>query len=289
MQLNERLQNAVNFMENYLKEGISIKDIADRAYFSIYYFQRLFKAISGYSVMAYLRRRRLAKVAEELSIQERRVIDLALEFQFASEPSLIRSFRESFGVTPGNFKRNTHPLWITPRLNLQTKFPKVGKMQFQPRKTLFGKASYLYFVEHQNESLACRLKAEYLDKTYPQFKLVSDNPVLFSLCRFSEQDPQGMEFFLGFSEDEVKSCPIDLERVEIPAHYQFVSQDRIDKSIDHLRTEDLSSTFNDIYQYTLPHSAYNNIDAFSYTCLNVDENLKRNIDYSLHIPVMEKA
>lgn len=40
------IQNAIDFMELNLKEDIIITDIAAKAFFSAFYFQRLFKSIS---------------------------------------------------------------------------------------------------------------------------------------------------------------------------------------------------------------------------------------------------
>lgn len=239
--------------------------------------------------MSYLRRRRLTRIAEELSIQERRVIDLALEYQFASEPSLIRSFRESFGVTPGNFKRNTHPLWITPRLNLPGVGSRKAMMLFQPSQKLYGSGTYISLDEQEKESKACRVKAAYLKSTYPRLKLASEGPLLYSICRFSKEDSRGLNFFLGFTREELKSSPMELEEVEIPAHYQYISPDRVPKSIDKLRKKDLEGNYHEIYQHTLPQSAYQDRKEFTYTSLVVNQGLRRHIDYALHIPVMEKA
>ncbi|WP_368031681.1 AraC family transcriptional regulator, partial [Bacillus licheniformis] len=55
----ERIQNAVQFIEEHLQNDLNISDIAAKSGFSPFHFQRLFQAISGFSVYQYIRNRRL--------------------------------------------------------------------------------------------------------------------------------------------------------------------------------------------------------------------------------------
>lgn len=62
---------------------------------------RLFKAESG--LMSYVQGRRLQRALRELaaSSPRRRILDIALEYQFASEATFNRAFRRHFGLPPG--------------------------------------------------------------------------------------------------------------------------------------------------------------------------------------------
>ena len=46
----ERIQNAIEFIEKNLREKLTITDISSQSYFSAFHFQRLFQAITGFSV-----------------------------------------------------------------------------------------------------------------------------------------------------------------------------------------------------------------------------------------------
>lgn len=63
MDYYSRIQNAIEFIELNLNEDISITDIASKAFFSVFHFQRLFQAISGFSVKGYIRKRRMTEAA----------------------------------------------------------------------------------------------------------------------------------------------------------------------------------------------------------------------------------
>lgn len=116
-----RIQKSIDFIEANLKEGISLEDISVQAYSSVPHFYRMFQITTGYSVMDYVRRRRLSQAAYELLTTEKRVIDIALDFQFNSEETFIRAFVKMFGATPGKYRRlcNVHDLFAKVTLNNQ--------------------------------------------------------------------------------------------------------------------------------------------------------------------------
>lgn len=51
----ERIQNAIEFIEENLQEKLMITAISSQSYFSPFHFQRLFQAITGFSVQQYIR------------------------------------------------------------------------------------------------------------------------------------------------------------------------------------------------------------------------------------------
>jgi AraC family transcriptional regulator len=96
---------AVNYMERNLKNPISISDVASAAAYSTFHFVRLFRALTGYTPGSYLRRRRLTAAAEELAHSRKRIIEIAMEYQFQSQEAFTRAFKEYFGVNPSAYRR----------------------------------------------------------------------------------------------------------------------------------------------------------------------------------------
>ena len=72
----ERIQNAVQFIEEHLQNDLNITDIAAKSCFSPFHFQRLFQAISGFSVYQYIRNRRLSEAALLLEKTDRSILTL---------------------------------------------------------------------------------------------------------------------------------------------------------------------------------------------------------------------
>jgi AraC family transcriptional regulator len=114
----ERVQRSIDFMEEHLKEPVGLEDIAQAACFSLPHFYRLFNALVGRTIKDYLRMRRLSEAAAEVAAGDRSVLDIALDYQFGSQESFSRAFRETWGVNPGGAKRSGRLPGSFPRIDL---------------------------------------------------------------------------------------------------------------------------------------------------------------------------
>lgn len=110
MNHRERLQEALDYIESHLRDELTLEGVAQRAAFSPYYFHRMFQAVVGESVMSYIRKRRLSHAAYELITSDRRILDVALDYGFESQEAFTRSFKGTFGITPGQYR--THKPYI---------------------------------------------------------------------------------------------------------------------------------------------------------------------------------
>lgn len=109
------VQKALNHIEDHLRKPLSLEDVSRKAGFSLWHFQRTFTALVGEPLGSYLRRRRLTVAAGELRESSRRILDIALDYQFESQEAFTRAFKSLFGVTPGGFRKNRQLEWIKTR------------------------------------------------------------------------------------------------------------------------------------------------------------------------------
>lgn len=101
---NEGITNAVTYIEEHLTEDIDIHKIADQAYVSSFYFQKIFNVLCGFTVGEYIRNRRLTLAAQELSSTDIKVIDAALKYGYDSPDSFSRAFTKFHGISPSAAK-----------------------------------------------------------------------------------------------------------------------------------------------------------------------------------------
>lgn len=113
----KRIQGAIHFIEDRLQEELEITAIASAACFSAFHFQRLFQAISGFSVHQYIRRRRLSEAAVLLKETGRSVLDIAVAFQYGSQEAFTRAFESQFGITPAKYRKEPVPLRLQDKVN----------------------------------------------------------------------------------------------------------------------------------------------------------------------------
>lgn len=100
----EGIQNAIQYIEDNLTEETDIAKIAARAHVSPFYFQKIFGVLCGFTVGEYIRNRRLALAAEELSTSDIKVIDAAVKYGYDSPDSFARAFTKFHGITPSAAK-----------------------------------------------------------------------------------------------------------------------------------------------------------------------------------------
>lgn len=100
----EAIQKTLNHIEEHLGEDIQIEELAEIAVLSLFYYQRLFTRLVKTSVRDYIKLRRLAKSLTMLRDKENRIIDIAMEYGFGSHVTFTRAFKETYGITPSQYR-----------------------------------------------------------------------------------------------------------------------------------------------------------------------------------------
>lgn len=103
MNYRRDIEKCIKFIEEHIKENITIKDVANQLGYSVYHFCRVFSLCKGMSVMEYIRERRLSLAAIEL-FKGRKIIDISLEYGFETHSGFTKAFRKSFGYSPTQYK-----------------------------------------------------------------------------------------------------------------------------------------------------------------------------------------
>ncbi len=101
-----RVRTAIDFIEANLQNDLTLDGVATAVGLSRYHLQRLFRAIYGDNLKAYIRKRRLTVAAHELANSNARIIEIALASGFESQEAFSRSFQALFGCNPGEYRRD---------------------------------------------------------------------------------------------------------------------------------------------------------------------------------------
>lgn len=118
----ERVQKSIDYIENNLKEELSLEEIARQSLMSISGLYRLFFAFTGHSIKDYVRMRRLSEAALKIQQNNSKIVDLALEYGFDSHEAFTRAFKRTFDLTPSELYQVKSKLSLFEHIDLMEKY-----------------------------------------------------------------------------------------------------------------------------------------------------------------------
>lgn len=97
--------NVQTFLDENFQETITLEEIAARFFVNKYYLSHIFKQYTGYSVMQYLQKARLAYAKKLLSSTNLSVRDISTQCNFGDESNFIRCFKREYAATPLSYRK----------------------------------------------------------------------------------------------------------------------------------------------------------------------------------------
>ncbi|MBP2098212.1 helix-turn-helix transcriptional regulator [Enterococcus rivorum] len=95
-----------DYIEQHLKEPLSLKLLAKNAHLSEFYFHRIFKRYSEETVNEFVTRFKLERAAIFLCVNPRvSITTIAMEYGYNDSSSFSRTFKKHFGVSPINYRK----------------------------------------------------------------------------------------------------------------------------------------------------------------------------------------
>ena len=104
-------------MDDHIEQKITLKELADRAGYSPFYFSKLFSERMGISPTSYIRIRKLQYALVDL-MAGYKVVDVAMKYAFESHEGFTRSFTRLFGSTPKIVRKYLEkcPTYVMPQI-----------------------------------------------------------------------------------------------------------------------------------------------------------------------------
>lgn len=87
-----------------LEEHITIDVISERAGYSKWYLQRMFRKMTGISLARYVRETRLSRAAHDLETTNYTVSEIAFRYGFLNQQAFTRVFTRHFLLPPGKWR-----------------------------------------------------------------------------------------------------------------------------------------------------------------------------------------
>ena len=137
----QRIQQAVDFIEQNLTEPIHLNEVAQQAHCSLYHFHRIFHGMIVEAPKEYIRKRRLTEAVIELIATKQRIIEIAFKYQYQTPESFSRAFRKMFGENPGKYRKRKLPHIIVRKIDVyqRKQFLLQGGLFMEPKIINLGR------------------------------------------------------------------------------------------------------------------------------------------------------
>ena len=246
-------QKALWYVESHLSDALSLDDIAAIGGVSRFHMVRSFAAATGFSVMRYVRARRLTEAARALAGGAPDILTLAMEADYGSHEAFTRAFRDHFGVTPELVRAST----CLDKLKLQepivmdsTALDKLQAPRFETGKP--------FLVAGIGERYSCESSAAIPGQWQRFHQSVDHIPgrigkVAYGVC-CNADDAGNFDYIAGVEVSDFSDLPREFTGIRIPAQKYAVFSHR-----DHI--SGIRRTVNTIWNHWLPSSGLKAADA----------------------------
>jgi AraC family transcriptional regulator len=124
-----RIARAVTHIEANLNGALQLEDVARVACFSPFHFHRVFKGITGETLLDFVQRIRLERAARALYVNKSAsVIKVSLDYGYENPSSFAKAFKRHFGASASQWRKSGAKAWIEERQKAKTaRQPQVSK------------------------------------------------------------------------------------------------------------------------------------------------------------------
>lgn len=120
MQWSSILNEVIDYIEEHLRHDISNDKIEKITCTSYYNFQRVFVFVFNMTVAEYIRYRRMTLAALDILEQNKRILDIAIDYGYQSSESFSRAFQQFHGILPSETKSKEYALRYCSRAIIET-------------------------------------------------------------------------------------------------------------------------------------------------------------------------
>lgn len=283
--LRETIIETVEYIEKNLYNKISLDNISINTAMSKYYLHRIFKSLTGESIMEYVQGRKLSSSINELINTSMRIIDIALTYGFDYEQSYIRAFKKCFGCTPLKVRsdKSSLSLMLKEKINVNDILSLGNSITYTPR-FIFKQKFNLIGIKHKILSKSGDKSANMYgrDFFYNHKDKITNIINSQEYYGFTDWSSSGFIYYIpSVQVSNLDSIPEGMTGISIPAHkyvvFRFVGFFRPDD----LNARHLGRLLVQLYRKWIVKSGYEFADTFRFEY--IDNSMSKDNYCELYI------
>ncbi|MFM0341374.1 AraC family transcriptional regulator [Paraburkholderia fungorum] len=244
---------ALWFIESHFARELTLDDIADCGCVSRFHLARAFEAATGFSVMRYVRARRLSEAARRLADGAPDILTVAIDAGYGSHEAFTRAFREQFGLTPEALRARGQLDNLA--LMEPIKMDETLLTHLEPPRFEEGTAFLVAGLSERYTSETCAAIPSQWQRFGDYFGKVPGQlgNVAYGVC-YNADDAGNIDYLCGVEVSDFSALPAELSRLRIAPQRYAVFSHR-----EHIST--IRRTWNTIWNRWLPASGHLPADA----------------------------
>lgn len=236
--IKDTLAECISYVEKNINNKISLDDISLYAGISKYHLHRMFKSLTGETIMEYVQSRKLTLSIDEIVNTNRRIIDVALDYGFEYEQSYIRAFKKKFGYTPLKVRNDDVSIVTKEKINIDDIMSVNNSITYKPFfvfKQKFNIIGNKHKIITKSGDKTANLHGQ--DFFYNYKNKISDvvNPQIYlGYTDWSENNNGCIHYIPSVQVKNLENIPDGMVGVSVPAHKYVVF-----KFVGFFRPEDI--------------------------------------------------
>jgi AraC family multidrug resistance transcriptional activator len=104
------MKKMIDWVEENIKENLSLEEMSYYVGYSSFYCSAKFHEYAGVTFKQYIAKRRLSLAKIEIKSNNRKILDIALDYGFSSQEAFTRAFVCTYGCTPYKYRKKHNTL-----------------------------------------------------------------------------------------------------------------------------------------------------------------------------------
>lgn len=266
--LKETIIETIDYIEENLYNKISLDDISVHTGLSKYYLHRIFKSLTGESIIEYVQGRKLTSSINELINSNKRIIDIALDYGFDYEQSYIRAFKKTFGCTPLKVRsyKTSLSLVLKEKININDILSLGNSVTYTPH-FVFKQKFNLVGIKHKilSKSGDKSANAYGRDFFYNHKDKITNAINSEEYFGFTDWSSDGFIYYIPSTQvSDLNNIPEGMTSISIPAHKYVVFRIVGFFHPDNLNNRHLGRLLVQLYRKWIFKSGYEFADTFRF-------------------------
>lgn len=275
MGFEKSIVQALEYIEDNLKNDISVADVARIAGYSEYHFIYLFRKAVFLTPGDYIRKRRISEIVRCMVQEDRPISEIAFDYGFNSGENFIRAFKKEHHILPTEFRRAKNSLRLYGPL-------KPELICFRPKVQIVTLDAFEAVVYRCDEEFPPNFWNKYnargWSKRLSGGKTVED--IGFSLLN---DQTKRLEYRAGIRREDARGDLSGTETILIPGGKYAMFQTPPATQFSFVST--IRQTWEYITTVWIPAGNYERISGFEFECY-VEES--RSFSERIYIPVRRR-